>query len=303
MKLSAYCGVCLWFCDILWLIWDHYTVIRLNPNDAWIHFNMANLMDELGNFDQSKLHYETCLKLNKKYSEAYHNYAVLLHKHKKYKQSKKYYKLSLKYEFESSLTHRNYALLLTTGFKDNENISGNTNNINAINTTNIVSNIRNVGMYHNNNNHRFFHQMDNNNNNQEFDLAMKHFNLAINYCFNQYYDHDVHATNLRNIALQQMSNDENREINNSDNFNQIKQPKLKSCSTAKVKIIKDVFEMIKGVMVVNIVKYILVLLNFNVVSLRKIYIFIINLCILFCTESNAKCDRGKKVNIVIMTEI
>lgn len=98
-----------------------YFLYRFNPNNAWIHFNYANLMEEEFKDDKTaEVHYKKCLEIDDKYCAAYHNYAVLMHKRNELKKAKLYYKVALKLNNKCNLTQRNYALCLISMQKYND---------------------------------------------------------------------------------------------------------------------------------------------------------------------------------------
>lgn len=85
-----------------------------------IHFNMANALGKLGEFQKSESHFLKALKLNPNNAHYHVNLGVLYHRWKKYRKAEESYKKALKINPGLKSAKENYGLLKKSLDKDRE---------------------------------------------------------------------------------------------------------------------------------------------------------------------------------------
>ncbi|CAK9832241.1 Protein O-mannosyl-transferase TMTC4 [Anthophora retusa] len=81
-----------------------YQALQFLPNDAFIHFNIANILGKTGNFDKAEVHFKNAISGNPTNAMFYTNLGVLYHRWNKFQEAEDMYKkaLEIKPELESA---------------------------------------------------------------------------------------------------------------------------------------------------------------------------------------------------------
>ena len=71
---------------------DHLQqAIKINPEFANAHYQLALLLDKKNDYKKAKSHYLKSIDLKKNFTESYFHLATMLKRKKAFKESKKYY--------------------------------------------------------------------------------------------------------------------------------------------------------------------------------------------------------------------
>ncbi len=92
---------------------DYYKkAIQIDSKDADVHYNYANLLEDLGRKIEAEEHYEKEIKLNPKDVDFHNNYALLLVELGKTSEAIQHYKKAIELNPKYIRAHNNYATLL-----------------------------------------------------------------------------------------------------------------------------------------------------------------------------------------------
>jgi tetratricopeptide (TPR) repeat protein len=82
---------------------EYYTrATEADPEYPLAHFNMGNLHDELGNFEDARRHYLKAIQLSPRYADAYFNLALLCERNNDVLQAIAHWQTYLKFDSTSS---------------------------------------------------------------------------------------------------------------------------------------------------------------------------------------------------------
>ncbi|MBA5248044.1 MAG: tetratricopeptide repeat protein [Gammaproteobacteria bacterium] len=93
----------------------HYrTALKLNPNGADAHNNLANILKDQGQLTKAKTHYQAALQIHPNYVDAHYNLANLLQDQKQFTEAQTHYQTALKLNPNYVTTHWDLSILFLT---------------------------------------------------------------------------------------------------------------------------------------------------------------------------------------------